>query len=300
MGHVFSVEDALVYRDWAQSDSGRAALEIEKELLLRIWSPRLSQSVLEVGCGTGVFLEWFSNQGHQVTGLDPSCDALALARSVSPGRVSLDRGFGEDLPYPNNTFDTVALINTLEFVDNPVETLKEACRVARKNVLIGTLNRYSLVTWQRYMECWWKPSYFRHARTFSIPGLHHLIESVLAGRVPIQWKTCLALPRCTLRYLRFLERSKYFQWNPFGHFIGLRVDLQYPLRTIQEPLLTKVTALSGAGPGRCHVTIRSSSRKNAEKFPDRDRIPESGRGCGYGDRRMGVTAPQSLSVCDGL
>ena len=82
--------------------------------------PAGPKSVLEVGCGTGLFLEWFAQGGHQVTGLDPSPYMLNLARRRVPERVALDRGYAEDLPYEDNAFDTVALITTLEFVNDPI------------------------------------------------------------------------------------------------------------------------------------------------------------------------------------
>ena len=105
---------------------------------------RFPQRVLEVGCGSGIFLEWFMSQGHMVAGLEPSSSSLELARRRLGPKVRLDQGFAENLPYDDNEFDTVALITSLEFVDDPYLALKEACRVARRNVLLGVLNRYSI------------------------------------------------------------------------------------------------------------------------------------------------------------
>ncbi len=259
MGHVFDAREAAHYMDWSQSEQGRYAMEIEKELLLELWSPLSAQQVLEVGCGVGLFLEWFANMGHQVTGLDPSPDTLRLARSRVPDRVALDRGFAEDLPYPADSFDTVALITALEFVNDPAKAVEEACRVARKHVLLGALNKYSLMTCKHLIErLWKKSSVYRHARFFSIMDLHRFVETALSGPVPLHWRTCLTLPPGTMKYFRHIESSSYFRWNPFGHFMGMRVDLRYNLQTIQEPLLTKV--LSGAAADRCHVSTWQSLR----------------------------------------
>jgi len=43
---------------------------------------------------------------------------------------------GDDLKFQNNSFDTVLLFEVLEHVENPYKILKEAKRVARKNILI--------------------------------------------------------------------------------------------------------------------------------------------------------------------
>ncbi len=245
MGYVFRLEDARHYDQWFQSEPGRSVVRIEKDLLLRVWAPKSPHRVLEVGCGTGLFLEWFTQLGHQATGIDPSIPMLELARKRLPEKVDLHRGFAENLPYEDNAFDTVALITTLEFVDNPSRALEEAFRVARRYVLLGSLNKYSLIGLQRFVDCLLRPSIYRWARFFGISELRAMTEKLLCGAVPLTWRTALSLPLFTLRYLSFLERSPYFQWHPFGHFIAMRVDLHYPLQTIQDPLLHEIPASIG-------------------------------------------------------
>lgn len=245
MGYVFRLEDARRHDEWLLSELGRSVAHIEKELLLRVWSPRSPQRVLEVGCGTGLFLQWLVEQGHQVTGLDPSAPMLDVARNRLPGKVELYRGFAEDLPYEDNAFDTVALITTLEFVDDPHRALQEALRVARRHVLLGSLNKYSLIAMSRFIERLFRPTLYRHARFFGVFEIQSMLEKVLCGSAPLKWRTCLSLPLWSLRYLSFLERSPYFQWHPFGHFIAMRIDLRYPMQTIQDPLLHEIPASIG-------------------------------------------------------
>lgn len=245
MGYVFQLEDAHQYQEWFTTEPGRSAAAIERELLLRVWSPVLPQSVLEVGCGTGLFIEWFADFGHQVTGLEPSAFMLDVARKRLPPRISLERGFAEDLPYEDNSFDTVALITTLEFVDHPRQALEEACRVARRHVLLGVLNKYSIISAQRYLQSLWRSSIYRRAKFFGVYELQRMVEEILSGPVPMRWRTCLAFPLMTLRYLRFLERSPLFHWHPFGHFIAMRIDMCYRMRTLQDPLLHEIPSSVG-------------------------------------------------------
>lgn len=292
MGYVFNLDDALRYQRWTRSEPGQSAIEIEKELLQRLWSPLASQRVLEVGCGTGIFLDWFARLGHQTTGLDPSPDMLNFARENLPERVALDRGFAEDLPYPDNFFDTVALITTLEFVDNPHRAVKEACRVARSHVLVGSLNLYSPMVWTQRVGSLLRPSVYRHARFYGIWGLRSLFEQVLSGPVPLRWKTCLTLPLNILKYVRFIERNAYFQWNPLGRFVGMRIDLRYTVQTLQEPLLTKV--LTRAAPDRCQVMMIRPPKERKRKRP-----PANERGAPPSPlpprpRMEASTTPQSL------
>jgi SAM-dependent methyltransferase len=70
------------------------------------------QRVLEIGCGTGnlAILIKRLHPGTQVIGIDPDPKALARAQRKA-GRealsVQLDRGFAEELPYPDASFDRV-------------------------------------------------------------------------------------------------------------------------------------------------------------------------------------------------
>jgi len=252
VGYVFRPEDARRYHEWFLREPGRTAFLIEKEVLSRLWSPPSPQRVLEVGCGTGLFLEWFSEQGHQVTGIEPSSPMLNICRERLPERISLDRGYAEHLPYEDNAFDTVALITTLEFVDDPLQALREASRVARQTVLVGALNRYSLISGCRYVERLWKPTVYRHARFFSVFALHQLAHKAFCGSVPMHWRTCLTLPLSTLKYFRMVERSRFFQWHPFGHFIAMRIDPRHTMRTVQQPVFSELPASIG------HASIQAS------------------------------------------
>lgn len=242
MGYVFRIEDAQNYAQWLESGSGKTAVELEKDLLLRLWSPKCRQTVLEVGCGTGLFLDWLARLGHHVTGIDPSSAMLDIAQSRVDSRISLDRGYGEHLPYEDGSFDTVALITSLEFMDDPAGAIQEAIRVARRHVLLGVMNKYSLIACQRYMERLWDPRnpVFGRARFFSILELRNMVEAALAGYVPLHWRTGLTLPFFCMKYLGFLERSRLFQRQPFGHFIAMRIDLVYSLQTIRQPLFCEV------------------------------------------------------------
>ncbi|HAA05719.1 MAG TPA: class I SAM-dependent methyltransferase [Syntrophobacteraceae bacterium] len=245
MGYVFSWQDAQAYEDWMRGRLGRLAVSVEQETIQRVWRPRPNQRLLEVGCGSGLFSEWFAERGLQVTALDPSVPMLNLARLRLPARVSLERGYAEDLPFADNSFDVVAMITTLEFVDDPAQALREACRVAREQVLLGVLNKYSLIAWQRRIQQLWNPGIYRHARFFGVIELQRLVRETLNGSVPTHWRTCLTFPLWALRTLITLERSPHFQWHPLGHFIAMVVDLRYILRTIQQPLFRQIPTRVG-------------------------------------------------------
>lgn len=99
---------------------------------------RDGQRVLDVGCGTGNLLRSTGKRHPQVelVGLDP--DPRALARAGRKARraglaVRLDRGFAQELPYPDGSFDRVLSSLMLHHLDSESKDalLAEVRRVLR-------------------------------------------------------------------------------------------------------------------------------------------------------------------------
>lgn len=94
--------------------------------------------VLEIGCGTGnlALLVKRTRPELEVVGLDPDPKALARARRKANRAglsLGLDRGFADELPYPDASFDRVLsalMFHHLEEDQRPA-TLREVVRVLR-------------------------------------------------------------------------------------------------------------------------------------------------------------------------
>lgn len=97
-----------------------------------------AERVLEIGCGTGnlALLVKRTHSQLEVVGLDP--DPKALARAGRKARraglmLELDRGFADELPYPDGRFDRV--LSSLMFhhleADLRIASLREVLRVLR-------------------------------------------------------------------------------------------------------------------------------------------------------------------------
>ncbi len=68
--------------------------------------------ILEIGLGSGINLPLYTAQAHEVIGLEPSRAMLERARRLladQPAKpdVSLVQGSAEELPFADNSFDTV-------------------------------------------------------------------------------------------------------------------------------------------------------------------------------------------------
>ncbi|QYC42460.1 Demethylmenaquinone methyltransferase [Nonomuraea coxensis DSM 45129] len=91
--------------------------------------PRPGDRVLDVGCGTGyltrVLAPVVGPDGH-VTGLDPSPAMVDHARRRAPRNCDYVEGVGQDLPFPDGSFDVV--VSSLAVHHMPAAARPEALR----------------------------------------------------------------------------------------------------------------------------------------------------------------------------
>lgn len=99
-------------------------------------------TVLDIGCGDGLFLKMLKEKGITGEGLDVSPEAVAQCKRA--GLAASVYSVDEPLPFPDGAFDTVVLLDVLEHVYFPERLLAEAARVARKSVIISVPNFSSL------------------------------------------------------------------------------------------------------------------------------------------------------------
>lgn len=98
----------------------------------------IPRRILELGCGTGVFLDLARKRGHSVVGVDFSSNAVSVARSkgldvVCGGFDTLQTHVSqEDL-----RFDAVAMFHVIEHLPRPESVLMELSRFVKKDSLLG-------------------------------------------------------------------------------------------------------------------------------------------------------------------
>ena len=178
---------AVRYETW-YAGAGRRADALEKRLLGQlIRHLPLARTALEIGCGTGHFTRWMTEQGWHTTGLDISSSMLTEAQRL--GGAMFVQGDATSLPFRDATFDVVALITTLEFVHEPERAITEAVRVARHGLRWGVLNRHSLLAARRRASG--KPVW-QAARFFTVGELIRLVRCAAGARSSgLRWRTTL-------------------------------------------------------------------------------------------------------------
>jgi SAM-dependent methyltransferase len=97
--------------------------------------PMAGKHVLDVACGTGAWLGYFSRQGASVAGIDLSSKAIERCRAQFPSG-EFHCGPAESLPFADGAFDLVTCMGSLEhFLDKPA-ALREMVRVARPGATV--------------------------------------------------------------------------------------------------------------------------------------------------------------------
>ena len=106
--------------------------------------PRETRTLLDVGCGNGLFLNFLKNQHGDsfsaLVGVDRSETAL--------GHVQTDkrRATVDNLPFDNSQFDTVTCMEVLEHLPVPMyaKALSEITRVAKHSIIVSVPYKQNL------------------------------------------------------------------------------------------------------------------------------------------------------------
>ena len=211
MSESFDTEVAAGYESWYKSPDGQRADRLEKAALAHLLD-RLpdSDDVLEVGCGTGHFTRWLAKCGWAAAGLDLSAAMLAEARALNG--TCLIQGDAHRLPFSDGAFDIVMLVTTLESLERPRKALRESLRVAEKGLVLGVLNRCSLLGLRRRLRGLLRPTVYDDATFYNLSDLARLLQTFDAKEAAIDWATTLhprwwPIEQCPKRWGGFIAMA---------------------------------------------------------------------------------------------
>lgn len=107
------------------------------------------KSILDIGVSRGGFTIEAAQEGAQVTGLEPSQEHIDRTQKEIDRlnlNIKLVRGYGEEMPFPDNSFDFVNMAELIEHVDSPNHLMPEVKRVLkpRGQAYLSVPSRYSL------------------------------------------------------------------------------------------------------------------------------------------------------------
>jgi SAM-dependent methyltransferase len=239
MGFILDVNSFPLYEKWLRSPVGKALDGFVEEFIIESLHPQKNEKVLDIGCGMGNSLLTLSRMGLDATGIDASPYMIGLAKNRLGNKCELVSGPAEDLPFSDNQFDFALLINTLEYLDDPVSALIEAGRVARRKVLICTINSISPYYLSAGVTGVFHDALIRHIRPYHLLTLKSFIRNAF-GKVPVSWKC-----KRDLRHDHKSGRTGYqgsrtsCKW-PFGPLLGIGISLKPLVRAATIPLKVPV------------------------------------------------------------
>jgi ubiquinone/menaquinone biosynthesis C-methylase UbiE len=123
--HYYGSQSRLMYK--------KVALKIEKFK---------NESILDLGCGKGLFLEIIKDYKSKLYGADISPEMIKYAQERVGNYVELKVADSENLPWGDNTFDIIVCILSFHHYSNPEKSLEEMKRVLKNNGHINIAELY--------------------------------------------------------------------------------------------------------------------------------------------------------------
>jgi len=90
--------------------------------------------ILDIGCGSGIWVDYFARRGYQATGVDFVKSFIVQAKEKYQGNFVV--ATADKLPFAANSFDTALMISSLEHIDREKAAVSEAGRVAKRLIII--------------------------------------------------------------------------------------------------------------------------------------------------------------------
>ena len=235
MGLIFDIRSARLYDAWYQSPQGKAMDKLTEKMILEMLDPQPGERVLDIGCGAGNHLLFFNKLGLDLNGVDASSLMIKKAGERLGNRCSLKKARAEDLPFDDNEFDLTVLINTLEFLDDPLEALREAGRVTRRKVFIGVMNSFSWYCLCKKLQGVFRESLFNHVKPYSLWEVRSFVRMAF-GHVPIAWSCAQIWPPFIGKMAGRITKSLNLNHCPFGSLLGFTATVVYRVKTDNLPL----------------------------------------------------------------
>lgn len=182
--------DAASYDAWFDTRWGRYAFEVERAALLDAIGPLQGRRVADVACGTGRFTAALEEAGAHTVGIDLDPGMLEIARERVVGQLLA--ADAHRLPLADDDVDVAVAVTLLEFVEDPVQVLRELGRVTRPGgrVVVAGLNPHSPWGLVHHRELAGPP--WSEAQLRTRDQLGDLIDRAGLGRVG--WHAALYAP----------------------------------------------------------------------------------------------------------
>lgn len=197
-------------------------VEYMKRTLEKLGIDPQGKTALEVGSGGGILTEEIAKMGFQTSGIDPAEESVLTASNharISGLNIQYQLGSGENLPYPDASFDAVFCCDVLEHVRDLPKVMSEIARVLKPGGVFfyDTLNRtfvsklVAIKIWQEWDRWSFMPANLHVWKMFIKPSE---IKGLLNSH-GFEWqehkgsKPNVSIPKM----LGYLRKRKKGQWG---------------------------------------------------------------------------------------
>ncbi|MBO6919387.1 MAG: class I SAM-dependent methyltransferase [Rhizobiaceae bacterium] len=196
--------DIVDFREFYNSRLGRRARNKIAMALSAIWTTTGNERLMGFGY-TLPYLDRFRAEADQTIAFMPARQGAVAWPRHEPCAVSLV--FDEELPLSDGSIDRVLMVHSLEFTENPEETLKELWRVLSPNGRIMIVVPHRRGLWSRFEH-----TPFGAGQPYSKGQLTSLLRAT--NFTPIRQSEAL--------FFAPSERAAILQSSPFWERVGRR------------------------------------------------------------------------------
>jgi SAM-dependent methyltransferase len=175
-------------------------------------------TLLDIGCGIGLFLHEAKSRGWHVHGIDASPFAVSYARQEL-GLETVQQMDVDNLVYDSGTMDAITLHHVIEHVINPRRLLQSASRIIKKGgILVIETPDISSKRAKRAGLNWKYLRIPEHLNYFSAATLNRLLEQTGFGVLQREYAVESTGMMNALLGGEEKARSLYDQWSRCGAF----------------------------------------------------------------------------------
>lgn len=147
------------------------------------------KTLLDVGCGNGIFLSMILNKFDvEVSGIDISPGMIEKSKELLDDRADLKVGDSEHLPWNNRSFDIVTCNASFHHYPSPELVLKEVKRILRPGGILMIADPFTPNNLLRFfLNLFMQFSKSGDVRIYSQKEMRELLEK--CGFTLIRWET---------------------------------------------------------------------------------------------------------------
>ena len=120
-------------------DEGRPKLPSKAIELLKIYLDNNIDTIVDIGCGTGLSTEICTLFANKVIGIEPSIDMLNKAKTKENDKMKFVQGYGDKTGLADEYADIVICSQAFHWM-NPESTIKEVYRLLKKGGIFAVID----------------------------------------------------------------------------------------------------------------------------------------------------------------